>query len=192
MEFISVYDEKLEALELREQELRDVIQDELDELDHQRYVVLEEREQAINEYFAASDPEDLLDPLKAGALYELGFDKGRGSRGFGDFYQTLVSDTYVSNFSGWWALRQEKAPVKMPTFILETTYDPKLLERSLKLLEALYVAAKTTNHSVPIDIYGLGVNYKIKLVDGSWTIYKNDKPIIEGIENLAKAIEKIQ
>lgn len=193
MDFIDTYDEKLRALEERENNIRSVVQDELDELDRERSALLEERDKAIDDYILGSDPKDLLDPLKAGALYELGYDKGRGAPGFYLFYAALTEGTYVSDFAGWWTLRNEQAPVKMPTFVLEDSYEPELLKSSLELLERLYKAASAVNSSVPIDVYGLYTNYRIKLVNESWEISKADKTaVLNGIATLEEAIQLIQ
>lgn len=193
MDFIDAYDEKLKAFKAREDTIRSVIQDDLDELDRERSALLEERDKAIDDYILGSDPKDLLDPLKAGDLYELGYDKGRGAPGFYLFYTALVEGTYVSDFAGWWTLRNEQAPVKMPTFVLEDSYEPELLKSSLELLEGLYKAASAVNPSVPIDVYGLGINYRVKLVDDSWEISKADKTtVLSGIATLEEAIPLIQ
>lgn len=193
MEFISAYDEQLKELELRERKIQATIQDELDELENKRHQLIEEREQAIDEYFSSRDPQDLLDPLKAGPLYELGYDNGRGAPGFYDFYSTLIEGTCLSGFSGWWSLSNETSQVKMPTFVLEYSYDPQRFNSSIELLEALYRAAIVTNPSVPVDVYGLGDNYRVKLVNHSWSVYQlNTDPLLEGISTLAEAIQLIQ
>lgn len=193
MDFVEAYDEKLKAFEAREDTLRSVIQDDLDDLDRERSALLKERDDAIDKYFLTREPRDLLDPLKAGALYELGYDKGRGAPGFYSFYSGLTEGTYVSDFAGWWTLRNEQAPVKMPTFVLEDSYEPELLKISLELLEGLYRAAMETNPSVPIDIYGLGANYRIKLVADAWEVSLSNKtPVLEGIATLSEAIQLIQ
>lgn len=193
MKLIDSYDEQFRALDAREETLRSVIQDELSEIERERFDLLKERDEAIEDYLDSADSEALLDPTLAGELYEVGYDRGRGAPGFYRLYSSLVENTYVMSFSGWWTLRNEQSPVKMPTFALQDFYEPELFATSVALLEKLYVAASAVNPSVPIDVHGNGANYRIKFAKGHWNVHRvNMDIVIPGIATLAEALELIQ
>lgn len=148
----------------------------------------------LSELFAKVTYADLVDPLTALAVYEIGYNSGAGIPNEGKHLASLFPDSYVLRNSEWYPSADYKTAVLCLQIGIPAKADDAKLKRTAELLAPVYETAASISDDAKIGILDDGLNsyesYKIVKEDGLWILMGGYREIFSH-EDLVTVLKRV-